>query len=81
MLHINKQEKNKQTYHLETVILEEGVLGVKGLPFQSGERVEVFVKTRSRQKSQKNLYPLRGKPILYEAPFDGVAEDEWDAVK
>jgi len=63
-----------QTYHLETVILEEGVLNVRGLPFHSGEKVEVIVKTRSKQKSRKEPYPLRGKPIHYEAPFDSVAE-------
>ena len=70
-----------QTYHLETVILEEGVLKVKGLPFHSGERVEVFVKPRPKQKNRKDIYPLRGKPIHYEAPFDSVAEDEWDALR
>lgn len=46
-----------------------------------GEKVEVIVKTRSQQKNRKNPYPLRGKPIHYEAPFDSVAENEWDAVK
>ncbi len=68
-------------YHLETVISEEGVLNVKGLPLHRGEKVEVIVKTRSQQKNRKNPYPLRGKPIHYEAPFDSVAENEWDAVK
>ena len=70
-----------QTYHLETVISEEGVLNVKGLPIHRGDKVEVIVKTRTQQKNRKNPYPLRGKPILYEAPFDSVAENEWDAAK
>nr|VFJ94358.1 MAG: hypothetical protein BECKLFY1418B_GA0070995_105712 [Candidatus Kentron sp. LFY]VFJ96342.1 MAG: hypothetical protein BECKLFY1418A_GA0070994_105813 [Candidatus Kentron sp. LFY] len=26
-----------------------------------------------------NRYPLRGKPLRYERPFDGVAESDWEA--
>lgn len=81
MSHINRQEKNMQTYHIETVISEAGVLNIKGLPLHKGEKVEVIVKSQSPPKNKKNPYPLRGKPIHYERPFDSVAENEWDAVK
>jgi hypothetical protein len=71
-----------QTYHIETVVSEEGVLNIQGLPLHPGEKVEVIVKSHSSShKNQKNLYPLRGKPIQYKAPFDSVAEDEWNVIK
>ena len=70
-----------QTYHIETVVSEKGVLNIKGLPLHPGEKVEVIVKSRwSDDKTQDNRYSLRGKPMQYEAPFDSVAENEWDVI-
>jgi len=66
-----------QTYHVETVVSEKGVLNIKGLPLHPGERVEIIVKSRRiDDKTQNNRYPLRGKRIHYKKPFDGVAENE-----
>jgi hypothetical protein len=70
-----------QKYHIETVISEEGVLNIKGLPLHRGEKVEVIVKTKSHDKNKKNPYPLHGKPIFYNAPFDSIAENDWDVIK
>lgn len=71
-----------QTYHIETVVSEEGVLNIRGLPLHPGEKVEVIVKSpSSSHKNQKKLYPLRGKPIQYKSPFESVAENEWDVIK
>jgi len=68
-----------QTYRLETIVAEKGVLNIKGLPLHPGERVDVTVKSwRLDDKIQKNRYPLRGKPIKYNAPFDSVAENDWE---
>ena len=66
-----------QTYHIETVVSEEGILNIKGLPFHKGEKVEVTVKNQLPSESLKALYTLRGKPIRYKKPFDSVAENEW----
>ena len=70
-----------QTYHIKTVVSEEGVLNIKGLPLQRGEKVEVTVKTQSTGKKKKNPYPLHGKPIYYNMPFDSVAEDDWETIR
>ncbi len=67
-----------QTYQVETVISEEGVLNITGLPLHPGEKVEVTVKTKIPRTTRTNRYPLHGKPIHYEAPFDSVAETDWD---
>lgn len=67
-----------QTYHIETVVSEEGILNIKGLPFHKGEKVEVTVKSQSPADSLKEVYSLRGKPIRYKSPFGSVAENDWD---
>ena len=68
-----------QTYHIETVVSKEGMLTIEGLPLHPGEKVEVIVKSQSPPDKNKNLYPLRCIPIQYKAPFDSVAENEWNA--
>jgi tetratricopeptide (TPR) repeat protein len=47
------------------------------------EVVEVAkdVVKRIEEKKQKNPYPLRDKPMHYEAPSDSVAENDWAATK
>jgi hypothetical protein len=70
-----------QTYHIETVVAEEGILTIQGLPLHLGEKVEVIVKSHPLiDMNQKNLYPLRGKPVQYKYPFDSVAEDDWEVI-
>jgi hypothetical protein len=69
-----------QTYQVETIISEEGILTIKGLPLHKGEKVEVIVKSSSVGNDQKNPYPLRGKPVSYKNPFESVAENEWNVI-
>jgi hypothetical protein len=70
-----------QTYHIESIVSADRVLTIRGVPFRSGERVQVIVVRLSNQSKGANRYPLRGKPYLYTAPFDSVAENDWDALK
>ncbi len=70
-----------QTYHIETVVSEKGVLNIKELPLHPGEKVEIIVKSRwMDDKTPSHRYPLRGKPIRYKRPFDSVAENEWNII-
>jgi hypothetical protein len=70
-----------QTYHIETVVSEKGVLHITGLPLHPGEKVEIIVKSRGTEnKTSSNRYPLRGKLIPYKEPFASVAENEWDVI-
>ena len=32
-----------QTYRIETIIVEKGILTVQGLPFHKGDKVEVII--------------------------------------
>ena len=70
-----------QTYRTETVISENGVITIHGVPFRSGDRVEVIILGYSQKKKDDKRYPLRGKPISYNEPFDSIAEDDWDLLQ
>jgi hypothetical protein len=69
-----------QAYRTETTISQDGKLSIKGLPFRKGDEVEVIVLIQKRQ-TVNECYPLRGKPVIYHQPFEGVAEDEWETLK
>ena len=70
-----------QIYRSETIVLPDGSLSIKGLPFQAGDEVEVIVRPYQRKQKLNGRYPLRGKPITYLEPFKSVAEDQWEALK
>jgi hypothetical protein len=65
-----------QDYKVETKVSSDGALIIKGLRFQAGDRVEVIIRSRERQKEEVTCYPLCGKPIRYTEPFGRVAEED-----
>jgi hypothetical protein len=67
-----------EAYRTETVIQPDRVLTLRGVPFRTGEKVEVIVLGSPQQGNEQKRYPLRGQPIRYEEPFDSVAEDDWE---
>lgn len=69
-----------QAYRTETTLSQNGKLSISGLPFRKGEMVEVIVLTH-KPLAVSDRYPLRGKSVVYQRPFDGVAEDTWEALK
>ena len=70
-----------ETYRVKTTVAKDGSVTIKRLPFRAGDRVEVIVRSQQRASDQRVLYPLRGTPIRYAAPFDSVAEKDWDALR
>ena len=70
-----------QPYWIETVVSPNRVLTLRGVPFRAGEKVEVIILSRSHKRANAKRYPLRGKRIRYTAPFDSVAQNEWDAAR
>jgi hypothetical protein len=66
-----------EAYRTETVIQPDRVLTVRDVPFRTGEKVEVII--LSIQGDGQKRYSLRGKPVRYAAPFDSVAESDWEA--
>ncbi|MBX3057368.1 MAG: hypothetical protein KF770_12945 [Anaerolineae bacterium] len=67
-------------YRLETVILPNGELQLKKLPFRPGEAVEVIVLPLSPQMAEEN-YPLANTVLKYENPTEPVAENDWDVLQ
>ena len=61
------------TYKTKANVADNGTLTIFGLPFKSGEQVEVSIEPIEEAQEEKERYPLRGKPYKYERPFDGVA--------
>ena len=64
--------------HLQTVVGGDGTLTVRGLPSLAGHRVDVLVRDTPRAEGETDKYPLRGRPLRYEKPFDSVAETDWE---
>ncbi len=71
----------RQTYRTEKVMLENGLLILDALPFQSQDVVEVIVRLSENRKITKDRYPMRGKILRYDDPTEPVAQDAWDVLK
>jgi hypothetical protein len=67
-----------QTYRIETIIPKNRILTIRGLPFRKGEKVEVIILSRPHGPETSKGYALRGKPFRCSAPFDPVAEADWN---
>ena len=65
--------------HLQTVVGGDGTLTVRGLPSLAGHRVDVLVRDAPRAEAETDKYPLHGRPLRFEKPFDSVAEADWEA--
>ncbi len=61
------------TYKTKANVADNGTLTIFGLPFKSGEQVEVSIEPIEEAQEKKDRYPLRGKPYKYDRPFEGVA--------
>ena len=67
--------------HLQTVVGGDGTLTLRGLPSLAGHRVDVLVRDAALAETGTDKYPLRGRPLRYEKPFESVAETDWDAAR
>lgn len=65
--------------HIQTVVGGDGTLTLRGLPSLAGHKVDVLVRDTASGATQTAKYPLRGKPLRFQQPFEGVAEADWDA--
>ena len=69
-----------QAHREETVLTEDGVVMLQGLPFRRGESVEVIILPICPSAPANALRPLEGIPVTLIAPFDpAVPEDDWEA--
>lgn len=69
------------THRVATMLLEDGVINLRDLPFHQGEVVEVTVKPMPSSKPGDDRYPLRGESVIYIDPMEPVADEDWEALK
>ncbi|MCD4819981.1 MAG: hypothetical protein K8S23_14955 [Candidatus Cloacimonetes bacterium] len=67
-----------KAYKLERTLSKNGVLSLQGLPFHSGEKVEIII-LKCDEKSKK--ISLKNRVIEYDKPFESVAQDNWNILK
>jgi hypothetical protein len=70
-----------QAFRTETILSQDGILTVTDVPFRAGEKVEIIIFRLRQCPMDAERYPLRGKPIRYLAPYESVAEDDWNALQ
>ena len=70
----------QRTFRAKTLVTKGGKVSIKGLPFRTGEAVEVIVR-RGKKSTRVAKYPLRGKPLIYRDPFKGAAVSDWEAMQ
>jgi hypothetical protein len=69
-----------QAHRVETIVKEDGIVTIEGLPFNAGEVVEVIIFPRATlTEAPEDRYPLRGTPFHYEDPTEPVAVEDWEA--
>lgn len=67
-----------EAYRTNVVVHDDGTVVIGNLPFRRGQRLEVILLEQTKAQEGAASYALRGEPLRYVDPFDGVAEDEWE---
>ena len=67
-----------EAYRTDAVVRKDGTVTIGNLPFREGQKVEVILLQRDRVRNGGTSYALRGEPVEYLDPFEGVAVDEWE---
>jgi len=69
-------------YKVETILTENGQLVLENLPFKKGEAVEVIILEHCQSSSNFNNYPLVGKVIQYDRPYEPATDiEDWEVLK
>jgi hypothetical protein len=72
-------ESIMRAHQVHTVIEDDGVVSVEGLPVRAGQRVQVIV-LMPEEADVTERYPLRGlKPFHFTDPNEPVGEEDWGA--
>jgi len=73
---------NMKTHRIEAILTENGTLTINNLPFQAGDAVEIIILERHSLPLNSNPYPLRGKVIRYDDPFESAtAIEDWEVLQ
>lgn len=75
--HASRLEYRMRAYRVEKIVLQDGVLELRALPFSAGEVVEVIILSHEDKVRKAHDFPLQGKVLRYEKPTEPVAQDDW----
>ena len=67
-----------QAHQTEATVGEGGVITLHGIPFSSGETVEITI---SAATPRDDRMPLRGTPVTLIDPTTPVADSDWEAAE
>lgn len=71
-----------KAHRIEATLSEDGTLTLKNLPFQAGDSVEIIILELHSQFLASSPYPLRGKVIRYDDPFEAAtALEDWEVLQ
>jgi len=65
----------------ETTVGEHGKLVLEGLPFESGQPVEVLVVSKTAAPTTAGSRSLRESVLEFREPLEPVASEDWDALQ
>ncbi len=72
----------EKAVHVQTTVGPQGSVTLDHLPFQFGQRIDVTISPIPAPAVDATArYPLSGLAVEYDAPFDGVAEGDWEAMQ
>lgn len=60
-----------KAYKVEKIVKQDGVLLLNGLPFHSGEIVEIII---LRNENNTKKHKLRNMVLKYDKPFEPIAQ-------
>jgi len=70
-----------QAYRIKKAISSNKSIQLDGLPFSTGEVVEIIVLASAPQKTDDELVQaLEGSVLVYDSPTEPVAEGDWDVL-
>jgi len=69
-------------HKIEITLTENGQLFLENLPLKKGESVEVIILKHSQLASAVNDYPLAGKVIQYDEPYEPPSDiQDWEVLQ
>ena len=69
-------------HKIQVFLAENGQLILENLPFKKGEFVEVIVLKHRQPCSNFNDYPLAGKVIQYDEPYEPATDvQDWEVLR
>jgi hypothetical protein len=68
-----------RVHKADTVVEDDGVVTLEGVPVRAGQRIEVIV-LMPDEVARAERYPLRGRqPFMFERPNDPIGEEDWES--